>query len=93
MDLDKLRYFAVVPYSNKQVIITHHMDVLTITTPVKTDTESREGGLVLPIFVHGGVRMEGQIPTQKHGFPEKFASKNIGILHISHPKIWVKIVF
>ena len=43
---------------------------------------------VLPIFVSGGVRMEGKIQTQKHGFAENFAPKNIGILHISHLKIW-----
>ena len=42
---------------------------------------------VLPIFVYGGVRMEGKIQTQKHGFPENFSPKNIGILHISYPKI------
>ena len=47
----------------------------------------------LRIFVCGGVRMEGKIQTQKHGFPENFAPKNIGMLHISYPKIWVKIVF
>ena len=45
------------------------------------------------IFVYGGVRMEGKIQTQTHGFPENFAPKNIGTLHISYPKIWVKIVF
>ena len=48
---------------------------------------------VLRIFVYGGVRMEGKIQTRKHGFPESFAPKNIGILHISYLKIWVKIVF
>ena len=47
----------------------------------------------LRIFVYGGVHMEGKIQTQKPGFPENFAPKNIGILHISYPKIWVKIVF
>ena len=52
-----------------------------------------EARRVLRIFVYGGVRMEGKIQTQKHGFPENFARKNIGILHISYPKIWVKIVF
>ena len=51
------------------------------------------GGGVLRIFVYGGVHMEGKIQTQKHRFPENFAPKNIGILHISYPKIWVKIVF
>ena len=50
-------------------------------------------GGVLRIFVYGGVRMEGKIQTQKHGLPENFAPKNIGILHISYPKIWVKFVF
>ena len=50
-------------------------------------------GRVLPIFVYGDVRMEGKIQTPKHEFPENFAPKNIGILHISYPKIWVKIVF
>ena len=34
--------------------------------------------------------MEGKIQTQKRGFPDNFASKNIGILHISYPKIWGK---
>ena len=48
---------------------------------------------VLRIFVYGGVCMEGKILTQKHGFPENSAPKNIGILHIFHTKIWVKIVF
>ena len=48
---------------------------------------------VLRIFVYGGMRMEGKIQTPKNGFPENFAPKNIGILHIPHPKIWVKIVF
>ena len=37
--------------------------------------------------------MESKIETQEHGFPENFAPKNIGILHISYPKILVKIVF
>ena len=37
--------------------------------------------------------MEGKIQTQKHGFPENFAPKNIGILHISYPKTWVKLCF
>ena len=45
------------------------------------------------IFVYGGVHMEGKLQTQKHGFPENFAPKNIGNLHISYSKIWVKIVF
>ena len=45
------------------------------------------------IFVYVGVRIKGKIQTQKHGLPENFAPKNIGILHISYPKIWVKIVF
>ena len=48
---------------------------------------------VHPISVFGGLRMEGKIQTQKHGFPENFAPKNIGILHISYPKLWVKRVF
>ena len=48
---------------------------------------------VLPIFVYGGVRMEGKIQTQKHGLSENVSSKNIGILHISYPKIWVKLCF
>ena len=39
---------------------------------------------VLRTFVYGGVRMEGKIQTKKHGFPENFAPKNIGILHISY---------
>ena len=47
---------------------------------------------VLPIFIYEGVCMERKIQTQKHGFPEKFAPKNIGILHISYKEIWVKIV-
>ena len=46
---------------------------------------------VLFIFT-GGVRMEGEIQIQKHEFPENFAHKNIGILHISFPKIWVNRV-
>ena len=53
----------------------------------------RGGGGVLRIFVYGDVHMEGKIQTQKHGFPENFAPKNIGILHISYPEIRVKIVF
>ena len=48
---------------------------------------------VLAMFVYGGVRMEGKIQTQKYGFPEIFAPKNIGILHVSYLKTWVKIVF
>ena len=39
------------------------------------------------VCTDGGVRMEVIIQTQKYGFPENFAPKNIGILHISHPKI------
>ena len=31
--------------------------------------------------------MEGRIQTQKYGFTENFAPKNIGILHISYQKI------
>ena len=34
--------------------------------------------------------MEGKIQTQKHGFPENFAPKNIVILHISYPEIMGK---
>ena len=30
-----------------------------------------------------GVGMEGKIQTQKHGFPENFAAKNIEILHMA----------
>ena len=48
---------------------------------------------ILAMFVYGGVLMEGKTQTQKYGFPEIFAPKNIRILHISYPKIWVKIVF
>ena len=36
------------------------------------------GGGVLLIFVYEVVRMEGKIQTQKHGFPENFAPKNMG---------------
>ena len=35
------------------------------------------------ICVWGDVHIEGKIQTQKYGFPENFAPKNIGILHIS----------
>ena len=47
---------------------------------------------ILPISVYRCVDMEGKIQTQIYGFPEDFAPKNIGILHISYPKMWVKIV-
>ena len=48
---------------------------------------------VLVIFIYGGVRMKGQIQAQKYGFIVNFASKNIVILHIFCPKIWVTILF
>ena len=35
--------------------------------------------------------MEGSIQIQKYGFTENFAPKNIEIMHISYPKIWVTI--
>ena len=35
--------------------------------------------------------MESSIQTQKYGFNENFAPKNIGFLHISYPKIWVTV--
>ena len=38
------------------------------------------GGRVLAIHVQGGVRVEGSIQTQKYGFTENFAPKNIGIM-------------
>ena len=39
------------------------------------------------------MRIKGQIQTQKHGFTVNFAPKNIVILHIFYPKIWVTIFF
>ena len=41
---------------------------------------------VLLIFVDGGVRMEGKIQTQKHGFPENFAPKKYWDLAYLLPK-------
>ena len=38
------------------------------------------------IFIYGGVRMKGQIQTQRYGFTANFAPKNIVILHIFYPK-------
>ena len=37
--------------------------------------------------------MDDKIQTQKYGFLENFEPKNIRILHISYPEIWVKIAF
>ena len=48
---------------------------------------------VLAILIHGGVRMKDKIQTQKNGFTVNFAPKNIVILHIFCPKIWVTILF
>ena len=48
---------------------------------------------VLAIFIYGGVGMKGQIQTQKYGFTVNFAPKNIVILHIVYPKLWVAILF
>ena len=41
---------------------------------------------VLPIFVYGGVRMEGKIQTQKHGFPENFCTQKYWDLAYLLPK-------
>ena len=49
------------------------------------------GGLA--IFIYRGVRIKGQVQTQKYGFTVNFAPKNIVILHIFYPKIWVTILF
>ena len=57
----------------------------------KWKLESPRG--VLAIFIYGGVRMKGQIQTQKYGFTVNFAPKNIVILHIFYPKTWVTILF
>ena len=39
-------------------------------------------------FSHEGVRIvECQILTQGNGSSQNFAPKNIGVIHISHPKI------
>ena len=43
-------------------------------------------------FVYGGVHIVGQDQTQNYGFTENFVPKNMGILHISYPKIWVTIL-
>ena len=48
---------------------------------------------VLAIFINGGVCMKDKIQTQKNGFTVNFAPKNIVILHIFYPKIWVTILF
>ena len=48
---------------------------------------------VFTTLVYGGVHMNGKIQTQKYGLSENFAPQKIGILHISYPKIWAKIVF
>ena len=48
---------------------------------------------VLAIFIYGGVHMKGQIQTPKYGFAVSFSPKNIVILYIFYPKIWVTILF
>ena len=74
---------------------THLKPVLhvVVTIVVHPGRGGGGGGQVLRIFVCRGVRMEGKIQTEKHGFPENFAPKDIRILHISYPKMWVKILF
>ena len=39
-------------------------------------------------FSHSGMRMECQILIQKDESSQEFAPNNIGVMHISHPKIW-----
>ena len=51
------------------------------------------GGGGPAIFIYGGVRMKGKIQTKKYGFTVNFAPKNIVILHIFYPKIWMTILF
>ena len=63
--------------------------MLLIKTIILTDSLTPQGVLRI---LYTGVCVEGKIQTQKHGFHENFAPKNIGILHISYPQIWVKIV-
>ena len=43
-------------------------------------------GRVLFIFLYRGVRMVGQIQTQKYGFTENFVPKNMGIYAYLLPK-------
>ena len=48
---------------------------------------------VLAIFIYGDVRTKDKIQTQKNGFTVNFAPRNILILHIFYPKIWLTILF
>ena len=59
----------------------------------KWKLKSPRGRGVLTIFIYGGVRMKGQIQTQKYGFTVNFSPKNIVILHIFYPETWVTILF
>ena len=61
-------------------------DIISEIIECFSTSERPQGRGVLRIFVYGGVRMEGKTQSHKHGFPENFAPKNIGILHISYPK-------
>ena len=48
---------------------------------------------LLSIFIYGGVHIKGQIQTQNYGFTANSVPKNIVILHIFYPKIWVTTLF
>ena len=48
---------------------------------------------VLAIIIYEGVHMKRQTQAQKYGFTVNFAPKNIVILHIFYPKIWVTVLF
>ena len=66
----------------------HYLKVIihfvTLCTNLHHDLLEARG--VLAIFIYGGVRMKGQIQTQKYGFSVNFAPQNIVILHILYPK-------
>ena len=70
-----------------------------VHVPTKEENVSSQlpgggGGGTCYIYIRGvRLRMKDKIQTPKNGFTVNFEPKNIVILHIFYPKIWVTILF
>ena len=65
---------------NSQANISQQVLTLSDFCPACDNKYPRGGGGVPAVFLYEGVRMEGKIQTQKYGFPESFAPKNLAHL-------------
>ena len=80
-DKSKEIVMSVQKFCTKPTRYTYIWDINKVLTYIVNMPDNPRG--VLAIFVYGGVRMEGKIQTQKYGFPENLAPKNIRILHMT----------